>query len=221
MAGGKRTDRLSARDVEVLGFIARFGLVPRAAVAAWAATGRSVTFARERRLREAGMIEVGSQFWADERLIVPTAAGLRLSGFQHLGPARISASNARHEAAVARLAAQMERQGRRVLSEREIIARERVEGQRLLSLEIEGGRRLHRCDLLGAGEEAGAPEAIEVELTAKGSERLDLLMRSWRRAVARGRFSRVVYRCPPATRGPVQRAVERTGTAEFVRIEEL
>lgn len=221
MAGGKRTDQVSARDVEVLDFIVRFGLVSRAAVAAWAATGRSVTFARERRLREAGLIEVGSQFWGGERLIVPTAAGVRLSGFGHLGPARFSGSSARHEAAVARLAAQMERQGRRVLSEREVIARERVEGRRLFSLEVEGGRRFHRCDLLGTGEEARAPEAIEVELTAKGTERLDLLMRSWRRAVAQGRFSRVVYRCPASTRGPVERAVERTGTAEFVRIEEL
>jgi hypothetical protein len=221
MAGGKRTDRVSARDVEVLGFIARFGLVSRAAVAAWAATGHSVTFARERRLREAGLIEVGSQFWGAERLIVPTAAGLRLSGFQHLGRARFSASSARHEAAVAGLAAQMERQGRQVLSEREIIARERIEGRRLFSVEVEGGRRLHRCDLLGTEEGVGAPEAIEVELTAKGTERLDLLLRSWRRAIGQGRFSGVVYRCPTTTRGLVQRAVERTRTSEFVRVEEL
>lgn len=222
MAGGKRTDRLSARDVKVLGFIARFGLVSRAAVAAWAATGRSVTFARERRLREAGLIEVGSEFWGAERLIVPTAAGLRLSGYPHLGPVRISAGGTRHEAAVALLAAQMEREGRALLSEREMVARERLEGRRLFSLDVEGGRRHHRCDLLLLGqEESDPPEAIEVELTAKGSERLDQLMRSWRRGVGAGRFSGVVYRCPPCTRKVVERSVERTATSRFVRVEEL
>jgi hypothetical protein len=41
MAGGRRSDRLSARDVEVLGFIARFGIVPREAVMAGPASGPS------------------------------------------------------------------------------------------------------------------------------------------------------------------------------------
>jgi hypothetical protein len=50
-------ERISRRDLEVLGFICRFGVVPRAAVAIWAKTGRSVTLDRERRLREAGLLE--------------------------------------------------------------------------------------------------------------------------------------------------------------------
>ncbi len=221
MAGGKRTDRLSARDVEVLGFIARFGLVPREAVAVWAGTARSVTFARERRLRRARMIEAGSEFWGAERLIVPTAAGLRLSGHRHLGAARISGASATHEAAVARLAAGMERDGARLLSEREMLAREREEGRRIYSLRIEGGRRLHRCDLITTSGDGEPPEAIEVELSLKGPERLDLILRSWRRAVAEGRFRGVVYHCSPRVLAGVGRAVERTATARYVRVEEL
>lgn len=221
MAGGRRTDSLSARDVEVLGFIARFGVIPREAVAAWAGTARSVTFARERRLRQAGLIEVGSEFWGAERLIVPTAAGLRLSGFRHLGAARLSAASATHEVEVARLAAQMERAGARLLSEREILACERAEGRRLYSLKLEGGRRLHRCDLIAASADGGPPEAIEVELSLKSPERLDLILRSWRRAVAEGRFCGVVYRCSGRALGGVRRAVERTVTAGFVRVEGL
>lgn len=221
MAGEKRTDRLSARDVEVLGFIARFGLVPREAVAAWAGTARSVTFARERRLRCAGLIEVGSEFWGAERLIVPTAAGLRLSGYRHLGAARISSASATHEVRVARLAAQMERAGARLLSEREVMALEREEGRRLYSLAIEGGRRLHRCDLIAAPRDGGPPEAIEVELSLKGPERLDLILRSWRRAVAEGRFCGVVYHCSQRALAGVRRAVERTATGSYVRVEEL
>jgi len=221
MPGAKRSDRLSARDIEVLGFIARFGLVPREAVAAWAGTGRSVTFARERRLRQARLIEVGSEFWGAERLIVPTAAGLRLSGYRHLGAASISGASADHESRVARLAAQMERAGTRLLSEREILAREREEGRRLYSLKIEDGRRLHRCDLIAVDVDGGPPEAVEVELTLKGSARLDLILRSWRRAVAEGRFRGVVYRCSGQALGGVRRAVERTATGSYVRVEEL
>lgn len=221
MAGGRRSDRVSARDVEVLGFISRFGLVPRQAVATWAGTGRSVTFARERRLRGASLIEVGSEFWGAERLMAPTAAGLRLSGYRHLGAARLSGASASHEAAVAGLAARLESAGAHLLSEREILAREREEGRRLFSLKIDGGRRLHRCDLIAEAGEGGPPEAIEVELSLKGADRLDLILRSWRRAVGEGRFSGVVYCCSPRAFGGVRRAVERTATAGFIQVEEL
>ena len=52
MPGGKRTGQISRRDVEVLEFIARFGVVPRSAVATWALTGQTATLTREHRLRE-------------------------------------------------------------------------------------------------------------------------------------------------------------------------
>ncbi|MGE4121704.1 MAG: hypothetical protein AB7F97_09450 [Solirubrobacterales bacterium] len=221
MAGGKRSDRLSARDVEVLGFIARFGLVPREAVAIWAGTARSVTLARERRLRRAGLIEVGSEFWGAERMVAPTVAGLRLSGYRHLGPARISGAGAVHEAAVARLAARLERGGARLLSEREALAHERAEERRVYSLKVEEGRRLHRCDLIADAGEDSPPEAIEVELSVKGAARLDRILRSWRRAIAEGRFAAVAYHCSPRALGAVRRAVERTSTGSYVRVEEL
>lgn len=220
MAAGKRSNRLSRRDIEVLGFIARFGVVPRSAVAAWAGTGRSVTFARERRLREAGLIEVRSAFWGSGMLALATPAGLRSTGCKQLGRARFCAASVGHEAAVAELAARMERQGTPVLSEREIAAQEKAEGQRLLSIRL-GEGRFHRCDLIAVGEPGSAPEAIEVELTAKGKARLDQLLRAWRLAVGEGRFSCVLYRCPPSTRALVQRAVKRTRTAEFVRVQAL
>lgn len=221
MAGGKRSDRLSARDVEVLGFVARFGLVPREAVAAWAGTARTVTLARERRLRVAGLIDVGSEFWGGERLILATAAGLRRSGYRHLGPIRPCAASADHEAAVARLAAKLERSGARLLSEREVLACERSEGRRLYSVEVDGGRRFHRGDLIALAQDGAPPEVIEVELSAKGSERLDHILRSWRRAVGEGRIAGVLYRCSPSTLAIVRRAIKRTRTEDYVRAEEL
>lgn len=218
--GGKRTDHISKRDVEVLEFIARFGVVPRSAVATWAATGQTATLNRERRLREAGLVEVRCGVWGEGKLVAATAAGLRASGRGELSRPRFSLASVDHESAVAELAAMLERDGQRTLSEREIMARERAEGKRILSAQL-GGGRFHRADLIRAGTEGSPPEAIEVELTAKGQARLDQLLRAWRRAVAERRLSRVLYLCSPGTRGVVERAVERTRTGSAVTVEGL
>lgn len=220
MPGGKRTDRISSKDLEVLEFIARFGVVPRGAVATWANTKRTVTHTRERRLRDAGLIEVFAGVGASDRLLVCTKLGLRLVGRTDLRRAQFSLQRVLHESVVASLAASLERAGNRTLSEREILARERAAGERVFSASLSRGR-FHRADLLRVDGEGGRPEAVEVELTVKGASRLDELLRAWRRAVAEERVERVVYRCPPATRSYVERAVERTRTATAIAVEEL
>lgn len=220
MPGGKRTDHISRRDLEVLEFIARFGVVPRGAVAVWANTADTVTYARERRLRQAGLIEALAPVGESGKLLVCTTAGLRACGRADLRRAKLSFAAVRHEAAVALLAARMERGGERTLSEREVFARERAEGRRLLSAALPDGR-YHRADLVRVGPEGEPREAIEVELSAKGAARLDVLLRAWRRAVAERRLSGVVYRCAPRTRSIVERAIERTRTAGAVAVEDI
>jgi hypothetical protein len=219
MANG-RTERISRRDVEVLEFVARFGVVSRDAVALWAGTAQTCTLSRERRLREAGLVKVRCGVWGEGKLLACTAAGLALSGRGELRPGRFSLATARHEAAVSEFAAALERCGERTLSEREIVARERAEGERVLSAELTGDR-FHRADLLRLGSDGEPPEAIEVELTAKSQARLDELLRGWRWPVAEQRLRRVVYRCPPRIRPVVERAVERTGTAASIAVEGL
>jgi hypothetical protein len=220
MPGGKRSDRISKRDVEILEFIARFGVVPRSAVAIWAGTAQTATLNRERRLREAGLIDVRRGVWGEGKLLACTAAGLRVCARGDLRRARFSLASVGHDSMVAELAARLERAGDRTLSEREILARERASGERVFSAHLSGGR-FHRADLLRASDDGSPPEAIEVELTAKGAARLDQLLRAWRRAVAERRLSRVVYRCPPGTRGVLERAVERTRTEAAVTVQEL
>jgi hypothetical protein len=220
MPGGKRTDRISQRDLEVLEFIARFGVVPRSAVAAWAGTRRTVTIARESRLREAGLIRALRGVGESGPLVACTVAGLRASGRPELRAASFSSAAVGHDAVVARLAARMERCGERLLSEREILARERAEGKRVLSAALSSGR-FHRADLVRIDELGEPREAIEVELSTKGAARLDELMRAWRRAVIERRLTRVVYRCAPRTTRFVEQAVERTRTAAVIEVEEL
>lgn len=218
MPGGRRTDRISTKDVEVLAFIARFGIVPRTAVAKWACTGRTVTLTRERRLREAGLIEVRNGV-GNAKLLTCTRAGLRVSGHGDLNTVRFSLASIGHESVVAELAAELERRGERTLSEREILAQERAHGERVYSAELPGGR-LHRADLIRTPDGA-PPEAIEVELAAKGAARLDELLRAWRRAVSEGRLGGVVYACGPRISRVVTRAIERTRTDSAISVEEL
>jgi hypothetical protein len=218
MPHGRRSDRVNHRDLEIVELLARYGTVPREALARWSASGRTVAFERERRLRVAGLIEVVPGPGEGERLLLATSAGRRACGRPELPAARPSPATLRHETMVARLGVRLEAGGERILSEREIVAAERAEGSRLYSAALAGGR-FHRADLLRIAAEG--PEAIELELTAKGAARLDALLRAWRFAVAEGRLARVAYHCPPATRRLLERARARTATAAVVDLVDL
>jgi hypothetical protein len=207
---GRRTDRINDRDLEVLGFIVRYGTVPREVVARWTHSGRTVTYERERRLRAAGLIEVLRGPREGERLLIATRAGRRACGRDDLAAARPAPATLRHEALLAALGARLEAGGERVLSEREIAVAERAAGSRIYSADL-GHGRFHRADLVRLGAEG--PEAIELELSAKGAARLDAILRAWRFAVAEGRLTGVTYHCPPATGRLLGREIARTSTA--------
>jgi hypothetical protein len=219
MPGDKRSDAISSRDLEVLEFVARFGVVPRAAVSTWANTARSATIARETRLRKAGLLRVASAY-GGRPLALATKSGLLACRRGELSTARLSSAAISHDTLVAKLAAGLERDGARLLSEREILAAERAEGARLYSASLKGGR-FHRPDLIRLEPGGGGAEAIEVELSTKGASRLDELLRAWRRAVLERRVNAVAYRCAPRTMCYVERAVERTRTAGLISVELL
>jgi hypothetical protein len=216
----RTTERITERDLDVLTFIARYGTVPRGAVSTWAATARSVSLARERRLRLAGLVESRHGFGSAERLLIATRSGLRACSLQELGVARPSPATLRHETVLARLGAALERGGERLLSEREINAIERAEGQRRLSAALPGGRH-HRADLIRLDADGEPAEAIEVELSNKGAARLDAILRAWRLTVAERRVHRVVYHCTPRTRRVVERSIERTKSEAMISAVDL
>jgi hypothetical protein len=215
---GRRTERINRRDLEALEFLARYGTVPRLVLARWSASGRTVAYERERRLRVAGLIERVPGPEVGEGLLVATAAGRRACGRPELAAARPSPATLHHETALSRLGAEWEMAGERILSEREIVAAERAEGKRVYSAEL-GRGRVHRADLIRLGP--GGPEAIEVELTTKAAARLDAILRAWRFAVAEGRLARVAYHCAPRTRRFVEAAIARTATSAAIAVEDL
>jgi hypothetical protein len=220
MPGGKRTDHISTRDLEVLDFIVRFGVVPRRAVAVWAGTARTVTIVREGRLRRAELIRVLRGYGSVGPVSVCTTLGVRVSGRAELRPARLSFAALSHDTVVAELAAGLERDGARLLSEREILAAERAAGDHPFSARLPNGS-LHRPDLIRIDAKGAAKEAIEVELSTKGAARLDEILRAWRRAVLEQRVDRVVYRCAPQTLRNVRQAVERTKAESVILVEDL
>lgn len=215
---GRRSDRINERDLQVVEFLARFGTVPREVLSYRTGCGRSVAYERERRLRAAGLIEVVRGPGEGERLLLATSRGRRACGRPELAAARPSPATLRHETLLAALGARLELAGERVLSEREIVAAERVEGSRIYSADL-GRGRVHRADLIRLAPEG--PEAIELELSVKGAARLDALLRAWRFALAEGRLAAVTYRCPPHTRGPLERALRRTATAGLIGMADL
>ena len=213
----QQQQRITARDLEVLEFVARYGVIPRDVVGLWAGTGRAVTAARERRLRVAGLVEVLAGFGNSGRLCLCTRRGLRATGRDELPAPRFSLATAHHSAMAARVGAQLELGGHQVLSEREIFARERAEGRRIFSAELSDGR-LHRPDLVVVGD---VTQAIEVELTDKSARRLDQLLRAWRLAITRRRFGAVRYLCGPRALRYVRRAASRTRADGLIAIDPL
>jgi hypothetical protein len=215
--GGKER-RVSGRDVEVLEFVARYGVVPRSAVARWAGTAKTVTGEREKRLRDAGLVEVSRPWMSPEPVVVATGKGLALCGRPELPKAKASPRTLRHFAAAAHLAVDLERAGEQLLSERQLLAHERAMGRRDFSIRLRGEEKYHRPDLIAIGK---PPSIIEVELTAKGKARLDEIIAGWKMAVERGRFAGVRYYCSSEALPYVKRAVDRVGAQEQVRVELL
>jgi hypothetical protein len=216
VAGGGRTDRVSARDLEVLEFIARYGVVPRDAVGVWAGTAKTATQTRERRLALAGLIEVSRPWGTVGVFVNATRAGLRACLRDELTVARPAPSTLHHDAVCARLGARLEREGKQLLSERELRAEERGWGKRVHSIRLRA--RLHRPDLMRVGDQI---IPIEAELTRKSQGRLEEIVRLWRNAVLEERFQGVHYYCAPAVLPYVGRAIERADADAQIRIDLL
>jgi hypothetical protein len=212
----RATTAISERDLEVLAFVARFGLVPAFAAAAWAGTGQTVSYAREARWLAHGLVDALEPINGSGRLLVCTSDGLRAVGLEALGPGRVSVGRRPHAIAVAQVAAGLECEGQAVLSERELGALEVEERRRIYSAELHDGR-FHRPDLVLRDDQL----AIEVELSQKASWRLDSILRAWRAAVGTGRFNGVRYLCGGRAIRAVSKAVERTATEELIEVARL
>src|SRR5680860_1193203 len=148
---------------------------------------------------ERGLLERLALLRDEPSLIRASREGLRYAGLGGLPVGVISPGAVEHWLRCASTALTLEAEfAGRVISERELVFAERLEGRPLASAKLGelpgGGPRLHRPDLVAlCGSRA---IAIEVELSPKAPRRLEAIMRAWRRADG---VAEVRYYCAPGT----------------------
>ncbi len=184
-------------------------------------TGRTATYRRVAALIGAGLLERLDLLRSLPSLLHATRDGLRYAGLP-MPVAKVSPGAVDHWLRCATVALDLgERYGQdRVLTEREIVAREALEERSLAKARLDVGHRerFHRADLAVLTEEGVI--AIEVELTPKAPRRLEELIRSWRLAIGGSEVSEVRYLCEPGqTLRLVERVVKKVKAENFIQIE--
>jgi hypothetical protein len=187
-------------------YVGRHGVVSIAHVMEAMGVGRTAAYRRVAACVEGGLIERLELLRSEPSLLRATREGLRYAGlglpFAVISPGEVP--HALRCASVAQYLGNNFGHGK-VLTEREIVLVEQLEGRRIASAKLgeqgDGKARFHRPDLAVFAKEGTI--AVEVELTPKAPRRLEALIRAWRRA---GWVAEVHYLCEP---GQTYRAVER------------
>jgi hypothetical protein len=214
-----------SRDLELLRYVGRHGVARIDQVMTAMGAGRTVTYNRVASCVDAGLLERLELVPSEPDVLRATQDGLRYAGLG-LPLALVSAGQLDHWLRCTSTAQMLgERFGHdRVLTERELVLAEQIEGKPIASATVgehrSGKPRLHRPDLAVLTDEG--PIAIEVELTPKAPWRLYGLIRSWRRAVISDGVSEIHYHCAPGqTRRAVERATDHVRAGQFITISQV
>jgi hypothetical protein len=220
--GGMAPRTSAARDWQIVRWVARMGAVTLAHLRARFEMGRTVAYRRVAACMAAGLLERVETLRGQPALIRATRRGLRFTGVR-LRVAQVRPELVGHWIACGDVALLLEVEfgPGAVLSEREIRALERDEGRPVASAVVgespDGSEILHRPDLAVSSD--GHWVAVEIELTPKTPERLETIVRAWRRArwLAGARY----YVSPGATSQALVRAVRATHSEERIEIRKL
>jgi len=212
------------RDLELVRFVGRHGLVAMRHVMTAFGVGRTAAYRRVAVCVEAGLLERIDLLATEPGLLRATRDGLRYAGLG-LPLAKVTPGTVDHLLRCTSTALHLgERYGNeRILSERELVLAEQIAGRPIASADLgerRGRSRMHRPDLVVQAD--SGPIAIEVELTAKAPYRLQQLIRAWRRTIGSKRITKVHYLCAPGqTYRAVERAVFKVRAEDFVVIAEV
>jgi hypothetical protein len=184
--------------------------------------GRTVAYRRIAACTAAGLLERVETLRGQPALIRATRRGLRFTYVQ-LQVAQVRPELVGHWIACGGVALALEEEfgSEALLSEREIRALESDDRGRVVSAVVgerpEGSEILHRPDLAVLSD--AHLLAIEVELAPKAPQRLEMIVRAWRRArwVAGVRY----YASPGAVTAGVERAIARTHAEGRVELRGL
>jgi hypothetical protein len=213
------------RDRELVRLVGRHGVMTVEQAMRATGVGRTATYRRAAALIEAGLLGRLDLLRSEPSLLHATRDGLRYAKLA-MPVAAISPGAVDHWLRCVTVALNFgERYVHdRVLTERDIVSREILEGRSIARAELGSSRsyrakRFHRADL-AVFSEAGVI-AVEVELTPKAPRRLEELIRAWRHSYGRRQISEVRYLCEPGqTRRLVERIVKKVKADNFVQIAE-
>jgi len=209
------------RDRDLITYVGRHGIVTIPHVMKAMGVGRTVAYDRAAVCIEAGLLERLEILRSEPALLRATGEGLRYVGLG-LPRAEVSPGAVTHWLRCVSAARALGRHygAERVLTERELVQIEAIEGKPVASATVgtlpNGQPRLHRPDLAVLMDSGVL--AVEVELTAKAPARLAKIVRAWRGAKC---VSEVHYVCPPGpTRRAVKMAVSKTEASRKVAVLE-
>jgi hypothetical protein len=196
----------ACRDRELIRLVGRHGLVTIKHLMTAMGVGQAITYRRVARCIEAGLLERHAILASEPSILRATQAGLRFAGLV-LPVASISPATVTHtlRCAGTAIATEKSHPDWRILTEREIVLAEQLEGRRIASVRIgttHGKSRYHRADMAAFTEEGVL--VAEIELTPKSPARLRTIIAAWHRAPY---IHQVDYLCAP---GQTHRAVKRT-----------
>jgi hypothetical protein len=211
---------------EIVRWAAGLGAVTAESLAVRLQVGVGSARARLLAAERSGLLARHRPLAGQPALYTVTRAGLRAVAVRRLDPARVSAAGAGHLVQCARIAAILEHRypDHRVAGERELRRDEREQGRVLASAELgvnrDGQTLRHRPDLVlwPVDPHAGAPVAIEIELTVKAPERLAHICQAWARARC---VAGVVYLAAPDVERALLRALDRVHAHERVVVVPL
>lgn len=224
--GEQTAARLTGRDLRLLAFLAEHRLVLAAHAQAFLEISAAATQTRLRALAGAGYLRQRTLFHGQPGCWQITGRGLAAIGSGYSRPV-IDLRCYAHDVGVAWLwlAARQGSFGsmREVLAERRLRSEDARagSGHELWGVHLggygPGGRpRVHYPDVLLVGAE-GQRIALELELSAKGSTRLQRILGGY---AVDGRVGAVVYLVQhAATARALDRAVQRTGVRDLVHIQ--
>lgn len=213
-----------SRDRELVRLIGRHGAMTIDQVQEAMDCGRTVTYGRVARCVEGELIERTSIPGVSAAVLHCTRAGLRYVGLG-LPVASVSVASIVHQLRCAQVGIQIEKKlgPNRLLTEREIVLEEQIEGQPVASITVgyfRGQPRMHRADLAALAKKGTI--AVEVELTPKSPARLRGIIEAWASEVRGGGLVAVHYLCEPGqTYRAVERAIRSAGAKKAIVLDEV
>lgn len=158
-----RGPRLTARDLDIIRWIGRYGVVTTAQVERHFFTGERAAYRRVRALLALGLLRRDMTFWKEPAVLRVTPAGARLVNLP-VAPAELVLAEVRHSLALVDLTEQLlaESSGAHVLTERELRA-DALRARRQ-DRDYTGYARIPDALLV---QPTGLKTAVELDLTSK------------------------------------------------------